>query len=249
MNAKTVKVSIVMPCLNEEKTLAICIRKAKSGIKKLGISGEVVIADNGSTDNSIKIAKKEGARVVHQPRKGYGNAYKLGFAKAKGKYIIMADSDNTYDLTDIARFIKPLDEGYDMVMGSRIKGYIEPGAMPWLHEYIGNPGLTFMLNVLFQTGISDAHCGMRSFTKEAYQRMQLKTNGMEFASEMVINASLAKLKITEIPITLYANRERTPHIHSFRDGWRHIIFMLNHRFTAKPSKFRKVVINETSTNV
>jgi len=221
------EVSVVMPCLNEELTLPICIRKANETIQKLGLDAEVVIADNGSTDRSVEIAESMGARVVHQPLKGYGNAYMAGFSGARGKYIVMGDSDDSYDFTDIGRFIEPLRQGYDFVMGTRLKGKIEPGAMPFLHRWLGNPVLTFILNTLFRTGISDSHCGMRSFTKEAYERMHLRTTGMEFASEMVIKASKANLKITEIPITLHKDkRNRPPHLRTWRDGWRHLRFML-----------------------
>jgi len=220
------EVSVVLPCLNEEKTIGICIQKALETLRKLNILGEVVVSDNGSTDNSVTIARSLGARVVFQPRRGYGNAYLKGIEEAKGKYIIIADSDNTYDLSDLEKFITPLRKDYDMVMGTRLKGTIMPSAMPWLHKYIGNPFLSWFLNKLFKTGISDAHCGMRSFTKEAFHKMNLKTPGMEFASEMVINASKSKLRMYEVPITLYANKERTPHLRTFRDGWRHLCFML-----------------------
>ena len=216
-----------MPCLNEEETLAICIEKAQKTIRDLGIDAEVVIADNGSTDRSVEIAEQLGTRVVHQPVPGYGSAYLAGFAAAQGKYMIMGDSDDSYDWTDIGRFVEPLRDGYDMVMGTRLKGKIEPGAMPFLHRYLGNPVLTGFLNVLFKTGISDSHCGMRSFTRGAYDRMHLRTTGMEFASEMVIKASKAGLKITEIPITLSKDkRTRPPHLRTWRDGWRHLRFML-----------------------
>jgi len=216
-----------MPCLNEEETLGICIEKAKATLEALGIDGEVVVADNGSTDRSVEIAESLGARVVHQPLKGYGNAYLAGFAAAEGRYFIMGDSDDSYDWTDIGRFVEPLRAGADMVMGTRLKGKIEPGAMPFLHRYLGNPVLTGILNLLFRTGISDAHCGMRSFTREAYARMHLRTSGMEFASEMVINASKAKLEIAEIPITLRKDaRTKAPHLRTWRDGWRHLRFML-----------------------
>jgi len=220
------EVSVVMPCLNEETTVGICIRKAKETMEKLGIIGEVVISDNGSTDRSVEISEELGARVVHQPEKGYGNAYIKGLAEARGKYIIMADSDDSYDLTDIERFIKPLREGYDMVMGSRLKGEIKPGAMPGLHR-LGNPFLSGFMNLIYRTGMSDAHCGMRAFTKDALEKMHLRTAGMEFASEMVVKASKAKLKITEIPITLHPDgRNRPPHLNTFRDGWRHLRFIL-----------------------
>lgn len=219
------EVSVVMPCLNEEKTIGICINKAFEAFKRNKINGEVVIADNGSTDRSVEIAKSLGARVVHQPLKGYGNAYKKGFEEARGKYIVMGDSDNTYDFYEIKRFVEPLKQGYDFVMGSRLKGKILKGSIPWLHRYFGNPFLSWFLNMLYHTKISDSHCGMRSFTKEAYKKMNLKTTGMEFASEMVINASKARLKIKEIPIT-YHPREGEAKLHSFRDGWRHMRFML-----------------------
>jgi len=216
-----------MPCLNEEETLATCINKALSSFKEHRINGEVVVSDNGSADRSVEIANSLGARVVHQEEKGYGNAYQKGISSAYGKFIVIGDSDDSNDFTDIKRFIEPLRSGKDMVMGTRLKGTIEKGAMPWLHRYIGNPILTGVLNLFFKTGISDAHCGMRSFTKEAFQKTNLKTTGMEFASEMVINASLAGLDIAEIPITLHVDgRSGKPHLRSFRDGWRHLRFML-----------------------
>jgi len=222
-----IEVSIVMPCLNEERSIGWCVKRSLQAIRKLGVSGEVVVSDNGSTDRSREIARRLGARVVRQPKRGYGNAYLKGLSEARGKYIMMADSDKTYDFLDIEKFINPLrHEKYDMVMGSRLKGKIMPGAMPWLHQHIGNPVLSWFLNVLFHTGLSDAHCGQRAFTKKAFEKMHLKTGGMEFASEMVINASKAKLKIKEVPITYYANKNRRPHLRSFRDGWRHVRFML-----------------------
>ena len=224
------EVSVVMPCLNEESTLEICVQKAKKTLAELGIQGEVVVADNGSTDKSVEIAERSGARVVHQDKKGYGNAYLKGFAEAKGKYIIMGDADDSYDFTDLERFITPLREGKDMVMGTRVKGTIIKGAMPAMHRYFGVPVLTGMLNILFRTGLSDAHCGMRSFSKEAYERMHLETTGMEFASEMIIKAKQAGLRITEIPITLHPDgRPGKPHLKSFTDGWRHVRFMLNYK--------------------
>ncbi|MEM4267908.1 MAG: glycosyltransferase family 2 protein [Candidatus Woesearchaeota archaeon] len=227
MAKANIEVSIVMPCLNEENSIGFCVEQAKKAIKKLGLPGEVIVSDNGSVDRSVQIAKNRGARVVHQPLRGYGNAYLKGISSAKGKYIMIADSDKTYDFMDIEKFILPLkDEGYDMVMGTRLKGRIMPGAMPWLHKKIGNPILSGFLNMLFHTGLSDAHCGQRSFTKKAFEKMFLKTGGMEFASEMVINASKAGLRIKEVPITYYANKDRKPHLRSFRDGWRHVRFML-----------------------
>jgi len=223
--AQDLEVSIVMPCLNEEETIGECVIKARKCLDDHGIRGEIVVSDNGSTDRSVEIAESLGARVVHQEKKGYGNAYLKGFAEARGRFIVMGDSDNTYPFDEIHVFIEPLRKGYDLVMGSRLRGRILPGAMPWLHQYIGNPFLSWFLNVLFHTGVSDSHCGMRAFSQDAYKRMRLKTSGMEFASEMVINSSLAGLKITEIPITYYPRKGESK-LHSFRDGWRHMRFML-----------------------
>ncbi len=225
-------VSIVMPCLNEEETLGTCIEKAKTTLDTLGINGEVVIADNGSTDNSVAIAERLGARVVHHPTRGYGAAYLTGFAAAQGHYIVMGDSDDTYDFTDLERFITPLQNGYDLVIGNRFKGKILPGAMPWVRRYIGNPILSGMLRFLFGTYISDSHCGMRSFTAEAYKRMDLKTTGMEFASEIVIKALQSHLKILEIPITYYP-RGGVSKLNEIRDGLRHVRFMLKHKLTTQ----------------
>lgn len=225
-----IEVSVVMPCLNEATTVGICVEKALRTMEKLEIKGEVVVSDNGSTDGSVEIAERAGAKVVHQTEKGYGNAYLKGFREAEGKFIVMGDADDSYDFTDIERFVQPLRDGYDMVMGTRIKGEIKKGAMPALHRYFGVPVLTGMLNLLYRSGISDAHCGMRSFTREAYQRMHLQTTGMEFASEMIIKAKQLGLKIVEIPITLHPDgRSGKPHLKSFPDGWRHIRFMLNYK--------------------
>lgn len=222
-------VSVVMPCLNERETLGTCIQKAQRALDQLGVSGEVIVADNGSTDGSVEIAQSLGARVVHESKKGYGNAYRAGIADAKGKYVIIGDSDDSYDFSEIGRFLEKLQEDYDVVMGTRFGGKIETGAMPWLHRYIGNPVLTGILNTFFHSGISDAHCGMRAFTKQAYEKLNLQTTGMEFASEMVIKAALLNLKMTEIPITLHPDgRSGAPHLRSFRDGWRHLRFMLLH---------------------
>jgi len=232
MKNKNIEVSVVMPCLNEEETLGICIQKAQRTLDALGIVGEVVIADNGSTDASAEIAERLGASVVHQPTRGYGAAYLAGLAAAQGQYIIMGDSDDTYDFTDLERFITPLQNGYDLVIGNRFKGKILPGAMPWARRYIGNPILSGMLRVLFGTYISDSHCGMRSFTAEAYKRMDLKTTGMEFASEMVIKAVETDLKILEIPIT-YHPRGGESKLNAIRDALRHIRFMLKSKFSRR----------------
>ncbi len=220
-----IEVSVVMPCLNEQTTIGNCIEKAQRTLKTLGIQGEIIVADNGSTDNSVQIAESLGARVVHQPIRGYGAAYLAGIAAARGKYIVIGDSDDTYDFTDLERFITPLRKGFDLVMGSRFKGKIRPGAMSWSHRYIGNPILSGTLRWFFHTSISDAHCGMRAFTKEAYDKMGLQTTGMEFASEMVVKAVQLDLKICEVPIT-YFPREGESKLNAFRDAWRHLRFML-----------------------
>ena len=225
-----IEVSVVMPCLNEAYTVAICVRKARDTLEKMGVNGEVIVVDNGSTDDSPKLAAEAGAQVFHESKKGYGNAYMKGFREAKGKFIVMGDADDSYDFTDLERFIQPLREGYDMVMGTRLKGEIKKNAMPWLHRYFGVPVLTWMLDLLYGLRISDAHCGMRSFTRAGFERMHLETTGMEFASEMIIKAAYANLKIYEIPIILHLDgRPGKPHLRSFSDGWRHITFMLNYR--------------------
>ncbi|NDJ33909.1 MAG: glycosyltransferase family 2 protein [Chloroflexi bacterium] len=224
------QLTILMPCLNEAETLATCIRKAHQGAEKAGLSGddyEVLIADNGSTDGSQAIAQAEGARLIHVPVRGYGAALIAGIEHACGEFVLMGDSDDSYDFAAIKPFVDALNEGYELVMGTRLKGEIKPGAMPFLHQYLGNPVLTFLGNVLFSTGMSDFHCGLRGFRRDAIQRLDLQTTGMEFASEMVIRSSLADLKRTEIPITLYPDgRSRPPHLRTWRDGWRHLQFML-----------------------
>ncbi len=220
-----VEVSIVMPCLNEAETLATCIRKAHQGAQ--GLAYEIIVADNGSTDGSQDIARSEGARVVDVPIRGYGAALRHGFEAAQGKYIIMGDSDDSYDFSNLLPFVEKLREGTQVVMGTRMKGEIKPGAMPFLHQYVGNPILTFLGNLFFGCGLSDFHCGLRAFDREAILALNLKTDGMEFASEMVIKATLAKLTRTEIPIILYPDgRSRPPHLRTWRDGWRHLRFLL-----------------------
>jgi glycosyltransferase involved in cell wall biosynthesis len=219
------EISVVMPCLNEIGAIHRCVEKAWQVIHANNLRGEVVVADNGSTDGSIEAAQAAGARVVHQPLRGYGHAYMKGMEEAHGRYILMADADNTYDFGDLPKFLALLRQGYDVVMGNRFRGKIYPGAMPWSHRYIGNPILSGLLNLFFHTGVGDAHSGMRACTKDAYAKMRLQTGGMEFASEMVINAAKAGLKMTEVPINYY-QREGESKLDSVRDGWRHLRFML-----------------------
>ncbi len=220
-----IDISVVMPCLNEKDTIGPCIERAVEALRATGLSGEIIVADNGSTDGSVEIARAHGARVVHQSARGYGAAYMKGIAEARGQYIVMGDSDSTYDFADLPRLVAPLREGYDLVMGSRFKGTILPGAMPWANRYIGNPILTGLLNLLFGLKISDAHSGLRAFSRDAYGQMQLQTTGMEFASEMVIKASMAHLKIAEVPIT-YHPRGGSSKLQPLGDAWRHVRFML-----------------------
>ena len=221
------EVTVLMPCLNEEETLGACISKALAAFQKAGLDGEVLIADNGSTDRSVEIARQMGARVVCEESKGYGSALMRGIQEARGTYVVMGDADDSYDFGETPRFVKRLREGGDLVMGARLKGKIEPGAMPWHHRWIGNPVLSGILNLFFRSGISDAHCGLRGFRREAILKLGLRTTGMEFASEMVIKAAKAGLQLAEIPITLHPDgRSRPPHLRSFRDGWRHLRFML-----------------------
>jgi glycosyltransferase involved in cell wall biosynthesis len=222
-----VEVSIVMPCLNEVETLAQCIRKAQQAIAEHGLLAEIVIADNGSTDGSQAVARQLGARVVEVANKGYGNALRGGIDAARGRYVIMGDADDSYDFGAIAPLIEKLREGYDLVIGNRFAGGIEPGAMPWLHRWLGNPALTWLSRVFFKTPVGDMHCGLRGFTKDKYEEMLLRAVGMEFASEMVIKASLRGMRITEVPVTLRPDgRTRPPHLRTWRDGWRHLRFML-----------------------
>jgi glycosyltransferase involved in cell wall biosynthesis len=216
-----------MPCLNEAETVATCVTKAKRWIHDAGVDGEVVVADNGSTDDSRELAEAAGARVVIVRRKGYGNALMSGIRAARGTYVIMADADDSYDLENLGPFLARLRSGDDLVMGNRFKGGIAPGAMPWLHRWIGNPVLSGIGRLFFRTKVRDFHCGMRGFRKDAILGLGLRSGGMEFASEMVVKASLAKLQIHEVPTTLRPDgRTRAPHLRSFRDGWRHLRFLL-----------------------
>jgi glycosyltransferase involved in cell wall biosynthesis len=218
--------SVVMPCLNEEESVGVCVTKALEGIERSGLRGEVVISDNGSTDQSVEIARRAGARVVHQPERGYGNAYLKGFAEARGRFIVMGDSDDTYDFTKLDALVRPLETGdYDYVLGSRFGGEIKKGAMTWSHRYIGNPILTGVLNQFFGLKSSDAHSGMRAFTREALDRMALNCEGMEFASEIVVKAASAGLRVAEVPI-VYHPRIGESKLNGVRDAWRHLRFML-----------------------
>jgi len=225
--AGPLELSIVMPCLNEEETVGTCIRKALAALRESGLSGEVIVADNGSTDASVSIAEAEGARVVHVPGKGYGSALKGGILAARGTYILMADSDDSYDFGHIPRFLEQLRTGSDLVMGNRFRGGIARGAMPPLHRYLGNPVLTAIGKFLFPSPCEDFHCGMRAFRHDSVLRMDIRSTGMEFASEMVVKASLLRMKVAEIPTTLSPDgRSHPPHLRSWRDGWRHLRFLL-----------------------
>jgi hypothetical protein len=227
VSAETVDVSVVIPCLNESETIATCVIKARRSMERAGLHGEVVVADNGSLDGSPEIAATAGARVVHETRRGYGSAYLAGFAAARGRYIVMGDGDDTYDFDEVDRFVAPLQEGADMVMGSRLRGTIHKGAMPRLHRYVGNPVLTGILNLFYGSRVSDAHCGMRAFKRDALRSLDLRTSGMEFASEMVIRASKAGLVIDEIPVEYHPRRGESK-LSTWSDGWRHLRFLLIH---------------------
>jgi glycosyltransferase involved in cell wall biosynthesis len=216
-----------MPCLNEARTLAVCIDKARQALLTLDTSWEIIVADNGSTDGSQKIAEDHGARVVAVSERGYGNAFRGGIEAARGRYLILGDSDDSYDFGELPPFVEQMRAGHDLVMGSRFQGQIMDGAMPWSHRYIGNPILTRILNIFFRTGVSDAHCGLRAISRKGWDRLGLRTGGMEFASEMVIRAAQEQLAIAEVPVTLHKDgRDRPPHLHTFSDGWRHLRFML-----------------------
>jgi glycosyltransferase involved in cell wall biosynthesis len=226
-DAGGVELSIVMPCLNEAETLETCIRKAQRALSEHHISGEVIVADNGSTDGSREIARRAGARVVDVERKGYGNALMGGIRQARGTFVAMGDADDSYDFTAIYPFVEKLREGYDLVMGNRFAGGIAPGAMPPLHRYLGNPVLSGIGRLFFASGCGDFHCGLRAFRRDTVAKMDLRTTGMEFASELVVKATLFNLKITEVPVTLSPDgRSRPPHLRSWRDGWRHLRFLL-----------------------
>ncbi|WP_185844770.1 glycosyltransferase [Nonomuraea sp. WAC 01424] len=221
------ELTVVMPCLNEAETVEVCVRKALACMEEHGIEGEVLIADNGSTDGSQQLARDAGARVVHVDEKGYGNALMGGIRAARGKYVIMGDADDSYDFTSLLPFVEQLRDGADLVMGNRFKGGIAPGAMPPLHRYLGNPVLSFIGRLFFPSAIGDFHCGLRGFRRDSILRLQLQTGGMEFASEMVVRSTLSGLDVREVPTTLSPDgRSRPPHLRSWRDGWRHLRFLL-----------------------
>jgi glycosyltransferase involved in cell wall biosynthesis len=221
-----IEVSVVIPCLNESENIEECVRRSQQALEEAGMVGEVVVADNDSSDGSAELAAAAGARVVHEPRRGYGSAYLAGFAAARGEYIVMLDADMTYPFKDIPRFVEEMRAGAQLVMGDRMDN-IEPGAMHWVNRYIGNPLLSGTLNLFFRTGIRDAHCGMRGLRRDILPQLDLRTTGMEFASEMVIRASKEKLDIREFPIS-YAPRGGETKLSRWRDGWRHLRFLLVH---------------------
>lgn len=226
MESKT-ELSIVMPCLNEAETLATCITKARHFLDSNDIKGEIIIADNGSTDGSIEIAASHNAIIVHVKQKGYGSALREGIKASQSTYVIMADADDSYDFSNLMPFLTELRNGYDLVMGNRFKGGIEKDAMPFLHKYLGNPVLSFIGRLFFNIKIGDFHCGLRGFSNESYSKLDLRTTGMEFASEMIVKAKLNDLSITEVPTKLSKDgRTRAPHLNTWSDGWRHLRFLL-----------------------
>jgi glycosyltransferase involved in cell wall biosynthesis len=225
--AARIELSIVMPCLNEAETLATCIRKANSFLAASNVRGEVIIADNGSTDGSQAIAIANGARVVEAKEKGYGSALLSGITASLGEFVVMGDADDSYDFSSLDQFLAQLRNGADLVMGNRFAGGISPGAMPHLHRYLGNPVLSGIGRLFFKSPVNDFHCGLRGFRRDAFERMKLRTTGMEFASEMVVKATLLGLRVAEVPIVLHKDgRSRPPHLRSLRDGWRHLRFLL-----------------------
>src|SRR4051812_38241480 len=221
------ELTVLMPCLDEAKTVALCVRKALDVCRAAGIAAEVLIADNGSADGSPELARAAGARVIHVKERGYGAALRAGIEAARGRFVVMGDADDSYEFEDVPRFLERLRAGDELVMGSRFRGKIHPGAMPFLHRFLGNPVLTWILNLFFGVGITDAHCGMRGFSRQAIRSLSLRSPGMEFASEMVIRAAQQRLRIGEVPTSLRPDgRGRRPHLRTWRDGWRHLRFML-----------------------
>lgn len=218
-------VSIVMPCLNEEETVGVCVTKARTWLSTSGFAGEVIVVDNGSTDRSIEVASRAGARVVHEPTPGYGQAYQRGFAEARGEFIVMGDSDDTYDFSNLTPLLEPLNRGSDLVLGNRFTGGIAEGAMPWAHRYIGSPIINFLIRLFIGTDIGDSQSGLRAFRGNLAERLRLRSGGMEFASEMIVRAARAGLTITEVPAP-YAIRQGESKLSTVRDGWRHLRFLL-----------------------
>ncbi len=235
LEPRGLELSVVMPCLDEERSVGICVRKAKAGIAATGMTGEVIVVDNGSTDCSVEVAEDAGAVVIHQPERGYGNACIAGFNAAKGRIIVFGDADDSYDFTMIPALIQPISEGFEYVLGSRFAGDIQAGAMTWSHRQIGNPGLTSLLNLLYGLKISDAHSGFRAFTRPALDKLGLESPGMELASEIVVKAARSNLRVAEVPIT-YRPRIGESKLNSFRDGMRHLRFLARHAFGKKHSK-------------
>lgn len=226
---ESIELSVVMPCLNEAETLATCIQKIEQAFRQNDIAGEIIVADNGSTDGSQNIALGLGARLISVQKKGYGNALRGGIDAAQGRYVIMGDADDSYNFLEIPAILNQLRNGYDLVMGNRFRGGIAPGAMPALHRYLGNPVLSFVGRLFYTIPIGDFHCGLRGFNRQAYQSWQLRTSGMEYASEMVVKAALVKSRIAEVPVTLSPDgRSRPPHLRTWQDGWRHLVFLLIH---------------------
>jgi glycosyltransferase involved in cell wall biosynthesis len=224
-----IRLTAVMPCLNEERTVGVCVEKAFKAFRAMGVVGEVVVADNGSADRSVELASALGARIIHVAKKGYGAALLAGIEAARGDYVIMADSDDSYDWLELLPFVEALNAGNDLVVGNRFSGGIDPGAMPRLHRYLGNPVLSWLARTVHRAPINDFHCGMRAFRRDAFPTMNIRTSGMEFATEMIVNSAKAGLRITEIPTRLRRDgRDRPPHLRSFRDGWRHLRFILTY---------------------
>lgn len=227
MEKKEIEISVILPCLNEEQTIGICIDKANKSFKEQGVSGEVIVVDNGSMDNSILVARKHGATVLVEPRRGPGYAYLTGFSSAKGKYLVLADADNTYDLLEMPRLLEPLKEGKaDLAIGSRMKGKILPGAMPWHHRYIGNPFQSFLFRTFFGTSVSDEHSGFRAISRRNLSRLDLKCSGFDYTIEMLIKAVKKGMVIKEVPITYYPRTGAISKLRSIPDGWKHLRFML-----------------------
>lgn len=237
-------ISVVIPCLDEEKTLGICIDKCLNMFKSLNIKGEIVISDNGSKDKSIEIAEEKGAKVYHCENKGYGFALRNGFANTQGKYVLMADGDDSYNFNQLGDFYKKIIEGYDLVIGTRLKGNIHKEAMPFLHRYLGTPTLTLLTNIFWKLKLSDSQCGMRIFKKESLDKLTLECGGMEFATEVLIKAARANWKLAEIPIEYFKDgRDRGPHLRPLRDGLRHLRLIFKSKIEDLYTRFNKKLIN------